>query len=88
MIGNVLDVISHHVGVHADERARQRVAHKLLLNFNRLGNNLSQLLLARRVVQHRVKQARKISVQTFVSGDQLVGEGEPRHHASLLEPVD
>ena len=27
-------------------------------------------------------------MQTFISGDQLVGEGKPRHHASLLEPVD
>ncbi|KAH0899622.1 hypothetical protein HID58_049190, partial [Brassica napus] len=35
-----------------------------------------------------LKRAREVAVKAFVSRDQLVGEGEPRHEPSLLEPED
>jgi len=36
----------------------------------------------------RVEQARKVAVEALVAGDELVGEGQPRHQAPLLQPED
>ena len=36
----------------------------------------------------RVHVARKVGVQALVPGDELIGEGEAWHEATLLEPED
>mmetsp|Transcript_125581 Transcript_125581/g.340970 ORF Transcript_125581/g.340970 Transcript_125581/m.340970 type:complete len:245 (+) Transcript_125581:738-1472(+) len=45
-------------------------------------------LLGELVLQLAVDEARELGVQALVARDQLVGEGEARHQAALLEPVD
>lgn len=34
------------------------------------------------------EEAGEVGVHAFVAGDELVGEGEARHEAALLEPED
>mmetsp|Transcript_5694 Transcript_5694/g.13052 ORF Transcript_5694/g.13052 Transcript_5694/m.13052 type:complete len:257 (-) Transcript_5694:29-799(-) len=45
-------------------------------------------LLGELVLKLAVDEARELGVQALVARDQLVGEGEARHQAALLEPVD
>ena len=40
------------------------------------------------VLKHRVHEASELGVETLISGNEFVGEGESRHEASLLEPID
>ena len=40
------------------------------------------------VLHHRVEQAGEVGVETFIAGDELVGEGEAGHETTLLEPID
>ena len=44
--------------------------------------------MAELVVQEGVEEAGKIGVESFVSRDELIGEGEARHKAALFQPVD
>mmetsp|Transcript_7100 Transcript_7100/g.25965 ORF Transcript_7100/g.25965 Transcript_7100/m.25965 type:complete len:325 (+) Transcript_7100:229-1203(+) len=88
VVGDVLNVVAHHARVHADEGARKGVAHKLLFNFNRFLDDSADGFIARLVVQQAVQHARKVTVQAFVAGDEFIGEGQTRHQATLLEPVD
>lgn len=47
-----------------------------------------QTHLVKGVVQEAVEEAGKVSVEALVAGDELVGEGEPRHEQPLLQPED
>ena len=66
----------------------QRLADKLLLDLHRLRDDLDQPRLGQLVLQQRVEQARKVTVQPLVAADELVGEGEAGHEAALLQPKD
>ena len=66
----------------------QRLADKLLLDLHGLGDDLDQPLLGELVLQQRVQEASKVAVEPFVAADELVGESQPGHEATLLEPED
>ena len=87
-IGDELDVLFHERGVHAQQRAGQRLRQELLLDGDGLGDDVLHGLLARAVVQVGEKQAGEVGVHAFVAGDELVGEGESGHEAAFLEPED
>lgn len=50
-VGDELDVLFHEVGVHAEQRARQRLCQELLLDGHGLGDDVLHGLLAGAVVQ-------------------------------------
>lgn len=87
-IGNKLNVLLHQVGVHAQKSARESLSQELLLDSDGISDDVTDNLLAGAVLQVRVEQASKVSVQTLVTRDELVGEGQTRHETSLLEPED
>jgi len=47
-VSDVLDVLTHQLGVHAHERARQRVAHKLLFDLHGVLHDVLQSLRLQR----------------------------------------
>jgi len=87
-IGNKLNVLLHQGRVHAQERAGKGLGEELLLNLDGIQDNVLDELLAGTVLQVRVEQAGEVGVETLVTGDELVGEGEAGHEATLLEPED
>jgi len=87
-IGDKLNVLGHEAGVHADELAIEGLADELTLDLDGAANDALNVLGGERVLEHGVEQAREIGVETFITRDQLVGEGEAGHEATLLEPVD
>ena len=87
-VGNKLDVLAHQLGVHAQEGNGQSISQELLLNADGLDNDVLDQLLAGAVVQVREQQTSEVSVQTLVTRDQLVGEGQTGHQTTLLQPED
>ena len=87
-IRDELDVLRHEVRVHSDELARERLRDELLLNLHRIADDLVNLLLVDPVHDLAVQEAREVRVQSFVARNELVGEREARHEATLLHPED
>ena len=87
-IRHELNILTHQVPVHPHQRARKRVAHKLPLDLHRVAHDRLHALFRELRPQEGIDQAREVAVKAFVSRDQLVGEGEPRHEPTLLEPED
>lgn len=87
-ISDELDVLLHQVGVHAQEGARQSLGQELLLDLDSIDDNILNHLLAGAVLQVRVQKAGKVGVETLITGDELVGEGQTGHETTLLEPED
>lgn len=87
-IGNKLNVLLHQCGVHAQQSTGKSLGQELLLDSDSISDDFTDNLLAGAVLQVRVEQASKVSVQTLVTRDELVGKGQTRHETSLLEPED
>ena len=87
-ISHELDVLVHELGVHAEQSTGQSFSQELLLDGHGLGDDVLDGLFARAVVQVGEEEAGEIGVDAFVTGDELVGEGETRHETTLLEPED
>lgn len=87
-VGDELDVLLHQVGVHAEQAAGEGLRQELLLDLYRVDDDVLDQLLAGAVLQVREQQAREVRVQALVARDELVGEGQARHQAALLEPED
>ena len=64
----------------------QSFGEKLALDVHGVSDDLVNPLSAGLVDQVTVHQAGKVSVETFIPGDQFVAEGETRHQTSLLQP--
>ena len=87
-IRHKLNVLAHHLCVHANQGTRQRIADELLLQLHRLLDDL-----VNRVLQHlgiqRVKQGHgKLRVKSLIARDELVGERQARKETALLQPKD
>mmetsp|Transcript_3386 Transcript_3386/g.7953 ORF Transcript_3386/g.7953 Transcript_3386/m.7953 type:complete len:458 (-) Transcript_3386:473-1846(-) len=83
-----LDVLRHQFFVHPDQVAAERVADELFLHRNGALHDVVHDFFRQLALEHPVQQAGEVRVQALVARDQLVGEGEPRHQSSLLQPVD
>lgn len=83
-----LDVLAHQLRVHAQQSTGQSVSQELLLNADGLDDDVLNNLLAGAVVQVGEQQAGEVGVQTLITRDELVGEGQTRHETTLLEPED
>jgi hypothetical protein len=59
-----------------------------LLNLDSIGDDIIDDLLACAVLEVRVQETSEVSVQTLITRNELVGEGQTRHQAALLEPED
>lgn len=87
-VGDELNVLAHQVGVHAKKSARKSVSQELLLNGDSFHDNVLHNLRVGAVVQVREEQASKVSVETLITRDKLVGECKTGHQATLLQPED
>lgn len=87
-VSDKLDVLAHELGVHAKQATGKSVSEELLLDANGLDNDVFHDLGVRAVVQVREEETSEISVETLVTRDELVGEGETGHQTTLLEPED
>jgi hypothetical protein len=87
-VGDKLNVLAHEGGVHAEQRAGESICQELLLNLHCLGDDSQDGLLAGAVVEHGEEEAGKVGVHALITRDQLVGERETGHEATLLEPED
>lgn len=85
---NELDVLAHELGVHAQEGTRKRVSKELLLNTDGLSDDVLDDLRAGAVAKMGEEKAGKISMETLVTRDELVGKSEARHKTTLLQPED
>ena len=83
-----LDVLDHLPRVHADQGARERVADELLLHLHSAADDVVNRLIRELVLHQLVDEAREVGVEALVPRDELVGEGQPRHQPTLLQPVD
>ena len=87
-VGDKLDVLAHELGVHTDKRNGESVCQELLLDLDRLLDNLGDGVRVRSSSEVGEEETGKVGVKTLVSRDELVGEGESGHETSLLEPED
>ena len=87
-VGAKLNILRHELGVHANERHVERLAHKLLLVRHGVAHDRVQLVVRELVLELVVEQARKVAVHALVARDELVGKREPGHEPALLEPED
>jgi hypothetical protein len=87
-VSHKLDVLAHELGVHAKQATGKSVSEELLLDTNGLDNDVLNDLGVRAVVQVREEETSEIRVETLVTRDELVGEGETGHQTTLLEPED
>lgn len=87
-IGDELNVLLHEVAVHAQKSARQSFGEELLLNHNGISDDCLNHLFASTSLEMRVKETGKVGVKTLITRDELVGKGQTRHEATLLEPED
>ncbi|KAK8449102.1 hypothetical protein SEVIR_7G161450v4 [Setaria viridis] len=87
-VGDELDVLAHEPAVHSDERDGERVADELALDVDGVGDDLADAALVELAAEEVVEEAGEVAVEALVAGDELVGEGEARHEAALLEPED
>ena len=87
-IGDELNVLTHQIGVHAKKSARKSVSQKLLLNGDSFHDNVLHNLGVGAVVQVREEETSKVSVETLITRDKLVGECKTGHQATLLQPED
>ena len=87
-VGAELDVLTHEARVHPDQLHGERVRHKLLLDFDRVRDDLHDPSLRQTVDHLGVQEAREVAVHPLVAADELVREAQPRHEPPLLEPVD
>jgi hypothetical protein len=85
-VGDELNVLLHQVGVHAEQRTGKCLSQELLLDADSLGNDVLDGLLAWAVSEMGEEEAGEVSVETLVTGNELVGEGQASHEATLLEP--
>jgi hypothetical protein len=87
-ISDKFNVLLHQVGVHAEQSTGKSLGQELLLNGDGICDDVQDDLLASTVLEVGVKQASKVCVQSFVTRNELVGEGQTRHQTTLLEPED
>ena len=87
-VGNELDVLAHELGVHTDEGDGESISQELLLDDDRLLDNLLQELGVGAPPEVTEQEASKVGVHTLVAADQFVGEGETGHEPALLQPED
>ena len=87
-VGHELNVLGHQIGVHADEVDGERPGDEFNFNVHGFRNDASNHVFTGSSEQFVVEQASEITVQAFVSGDQLVGERQPGHQSTLLQPED
>lgn len=83
-----LNVLAHKLSIHADKRARERVAEERLLNRDSLRDDRLDNVWVRAPLEVAEEQAGEIRVQALVTRDELVREGETGHETALLEPED
>ncbi len=81
-----LDVLRHEFGIHAHQRNAEGLTSVLLLQLNSLCNDFMNSSLGQLVCKLTVDQAGEIGVEALISGDKLIGEGQPWHEAALLKP--
>jgi len=87
-IGTEFNISAHQLGIHANKFHRKGVLDKLLFDFDSVANNLRDTLNGELVEKFAVEEAGKVTVESFVSGDELVGKAKARHETTLLEPKD
>jgi len=85
-IRHKLNVLTHHLCVHANQGTRQSIADELLLQLHRLLDDFVNRVLEYLGIQ-RVEQSHgKLRVQTLIARDELVGKGQSRKETTLLQP--
>jgi hypothetical protein len=87
-VGHELNVLLHEVGVHAEKGTGESLSQELLLDLDSVDDDCLDDILARSVVQVGEQEAGEVGVQTLVTRDELVGEGQSRHETALLQPED
>lgn len=87
-VSDKLNVLLHEVGVHAKQGTGESLSEELLLNGDGITNDVLDHLLASTALEMGVKKAGKVGVETLITRDELVGEGQTGHEATLLEPED
>ena len=87
-IGDKLDVLAHQLRVHSDERNRKSIGQEFLFDLDGLSDDLVDGVWVGSSSEVGEQETSKVGVETLVSRDELVGEGESGHETSLLEPED
>lgn len=87
-VGDEPNVLTHEFLVHADERAREGVGQEFAFEVDGFLDDSFDSLRVRTTFEVGEEETGKVGVEAFVSGDELVGKGEPGHEASFLEPED
>lgn len=87
-VSDKLNVLLHHGAIHADEGTREGLSQELLLDDDGFGDDAKDGLAGGLTLEMLDQETGKVGVETFVTADELVGEGETGHQATLLEPKD
>jgi hypothetical protein len=87
-ISDEFDILLHKICIHAQESTRKSLGQEFLLDGDSFSDNTLNSLLAWSVLQMGEEQTSEVGVETLVTRDQLVREGEPSHQPTLLQPED
>ena len=71
-IRHELNILTHHLGVHANQVAGQGLGNELLLNLHGITNNLVRLLLTELVHQLAIQKTGELRVKSLVPSNELI----------------
>jgi hypothetical protein len=80
------NVLAHQLGVHSKQGTWESIGQELLLDRNSIDDDVLNDLLTWTSVEVGEEQAGKVGVKTLVTRNQLVGESQTGHQATLLQP--
>ena len=87
-IGDVLNVLRHLIGIHADELAWQSLGDEVALDLACRLYNLVNVLRWALFSEVFVERHGKLLMQTLIAAYQFVRKRKARHKTPLLEPKD
>jgi len=87
-VSTELNVVAHEVCIHAEELDRNSVTDKLMFNLDSILDNLSNAEGGGRGDKISMELTCKVTMKTFVTANELIGEGQAWHEATLLKPKD
>jgi hypothetical protein len=87
-IGDKFNILFHECGVNSEERTGETVSEKPLFDSDGFSDDILDDLFGGSFAEMGQEEAGKVSMETFVTGDEFVGECETGHEPPFFEPED
>ena len=87
-VSDEFNVLFHELCVDSQQWTRQTVGQESLFDSDCFGDDVLDDLFAGTFAEVAEEETGKVGVETFVSGDEFVGEGQSGHETAFLKPED